>query len=1390
MDQDKDIQQGTVELVKSTNQFPVVGIGASAGGLAAFKQLLGAITADSGMAYVLVQHLDPNHESMLPEILQKVCKIPVLEISDDIKVEPNHVYVIPSNKIMIASDGILMLAPRPAKSKLHLINPIDLFLSSLAEVHLTHSIGIILSGTGQDGTIGLKTIKEHGGLTIAQDEFSAAYESMPKSAIDAGVVDFILTPEKIPEKLLEVTSILSAVKLNDANFILEDEEVFRQIIALLRSRKGADFTYYKQTTIRRRIHRRMAMNSMTSPHSYLKFLQADKLEQLQLFQDVLIAVTSFFRDPKVFDNLSDSLFPLIIKNKQHDSPIRIWVAGCSSGEEAYSLAICIHEILSVSDKTINALKIQIFATDISEIAIEKARLGIYSRFEIEGVSPQRLLTYFKKSKGSFQVVKTIRDMVVFANHNFLKDPPFGKVDFLSCRNVLIYLEPYLQKKALTTFHYALNLAFNEKATQTSGFLLLGKSETTSGVPNLFTISTKHLNIFKRKDAPSKFMQVVSPVTEITINQPNNKIKFGKINSDFQKTADEILLNKYSPSGVVVNEALDIVQFRGSTSNYLEQLSGKPSHNILIMAKHGLTFELRNILHKVKKDKTAIIKEHIPVEVNGTLHNITIEAIPLPNTVEPYYLILFHDANYVQGHTLRSENKSPQKVSKSSEKDNRIKQLEEEIALTREDMRTITEDQEAVNGELQRVNEELMSGSEELQSLNEELETSKEELQSTNEELTVVNQEILILSEQITEAKNYAESIVDNIREPLLVLDKYLRIKTANNAFYKKFKVVKSDTEGALIYNLGNKQWDIPELRMLLEKVLPEKSFFNEFEVIHTFPEIGSLTMLLNAREVINKSNTEKLILLSIEDITERKLAEEKVAETEHKYTNFINSSNSLISILSGENLIIEMANEAILTSWGKGPDVIGKPLLEVLPELVTQGFAEILHSVFHEGKPYNAYEKPVYVVRNGISELIYYNFSYQPQIALNGKIEGISIISQEVTPQAILNKKIKESEETFRQLADLTPQKISNADSKGKFYYFNQKWQTYAGQTNEELISQGWTKFMHPTEVENIKKNWLHSIKTGNNFEMEMRLKGINGKYQWHLTKAIAIMYEAGTISKWIIAGTQIQEQIEQREILEKAVINRTKQLIDSNNELLKTNKELEAFAYVSSHDLQEPLRKIQTFAGLLLDKEIENLTPKGKTYFQLMHDAANRMQTLIEDLLTFSRLTSADRKLDRIDLNVIIEQVKEDFKEKIESSHAIFVTAQNCTAYVIAFQFHQLLYNLVGNALKFARPGIPPNITIKSRIIKGNKSKFLKLIPDNNYLHITFSDNGIGFDDKYNEQIFEVFQKLHGKEEYSGTGIGLAIVKKIVETHNGFIYATGKLNQGATFEIFIPSNN
>ena len=1233
--------------------FPIVGVGASAGGLDAFKRLLTAIPKDSGMAYVLVQHLDPSHESILPEILQRVTKLPVHEITDDIHLAPDHVYIIPSNKILTSTDGVLQLAPREKK----ILNfSIDIFFTSIADVHKEFAVGIVLSGTGSDGTLGLKAIKEQGGIGIAQDPESATYDSMPQSAVNAGVVDFILAPEKIPAQLLLINS---TYKMNhffkeEEELPKDDETIFKQILMLLRQRSGVDFTYYKQPTFHRRIARRITIVKKKNLSDYLKFLRSDKSEQDALFHDVLIPVTSFFRDPKTFQTLCETVFPSILKNKDSDEPIRIWIAGCSTGEEAFSIAICLHEFLG--DKLSNT-KIQLFASDISERAIKKARAAIYSKADVEKLSEVQVKNYFVKNNGSYEINKVIRDICVFAPHNFLKDPPFAKMDLISCRNVLIYMDTFLQKKAFNAFHYAL---------RESGFLVLGKSETTGASSDLFNQISKHDKIYSRKPVPGRFMHVATDRKEESFTTKYKSAdREEAMQTDYRKSAEQIMLLK-SPASVVVNEAMDIVHIHGDITPFLAAPQGKPTHNLIKMAREGLAFELRNAIHKAAKELDTITKENIPLKTNEKSFLVRFEIIPLTDTVEPHYLIRFEKKIAA----MPDENKSTSVNTNATQKQNL--QLEKELSQTREDMRSVTEDMEAANEELQSANEELQSSNEEMQSLNEELETSKEELQSTNEELTIVNQELLDKQEQLNASRYYSESIITTLREPFIILDKSLRIKTANASFYKKFNAEEPETEGKLIYEIQNGQFDDYEMRKMLENILPQHERLVDYEIISKFPALGERHLLLNALKIKNDKTSEQLILLAIEDITERKTTEQKL-ETTH-------------------------------------------------------------------------------------------------------------IVLEQKT------KIIEASEKRFRTLAESIPNMIWAAAPDGQKNFFNKYFLDYTGLSFEELQDNGVSKIIFPGDLKKDLKLWNHALKTGEDFNMEKRIRRHDGTYRWHLSHSSAQKDTDGNIIGWIGSNTEIEQQKKFSEELEIKVIERTEELQNTNKELKQTNLQLDQFAYVASHDLQEPLRKIITFSMLLQDKHKEELSKNVKLYLKKIEGASSRMSTLIRDLLNYSRLLQPEKTFITTDLNETLKNILADFDLLISEKKAVIKTDMLPSIEAIPLQMNQLFYNLFSNALKYSKEDVLPFITITSSKLSEKKiEKYPNLNPVKAYIEIIFKDNGIGFKQQYAEKIFTIFQRLHNKDTYMGTGIGLALCKTIIENHHGEIFANAKENEGASFHVIIP---
>jgi two-component system CheB/CheR fusion protein len=900
---------------KKPSSFPIVAIGAATGGAEAFSELLKHLPVNTGMAYIYIQHPDGNDGSLL-EHFKRGTKLIVQEAKEATKVLPNQVYVIAANRYMHLVDGTLKLSLRPVRTDS--VSPINDFFVALADQYMEKTVGILLSGNAPDGTLGLKAIKAAGGITFAQDS-TALFTEMPKAAIAEEAVDLVLSPTRMAEELARLAhqqeKYRESLQELSGDTIIDRDENLLDIIRQIKRLTGADFTHYKTSTIKRRIVRRMILHEIDRLESYVTYLQHNTSEVHQLYQDLLINVTTFFRDSEAADYLKKELLPKILAQKPAGESIRIWVPACSTGQEAYSLAIMVLEVLG--ERAADS-KLNIFATDLSESAVNKARLGIYSKDEVADVSAMRLSRFFTKIDGSYRIIRSIRDCCVFATHNVLKDPPFSRLDLISCCNVMIYLEPVLQKKVLSTFHYSLC---------NNGYLVLGKSETIGSATNLFSQVDKKYKIYaKKRDAAARaFFEMTyrGPETEKEARQPIIP-KTRTAEMDLDKVVDQLLLKKFTPPSVVVNTDLEIMQFRGSTGLFLEPAPGKASLNLLKMARPGLGFELRSLVYKASKSGEAEQKSWDEPAGGKKIKRVAIEAVPLKQldySAEKYFLVTFTENILEEKLVLNGDTPSSE----------RVKQLEEELAALREDMRTILEEQEAANEELQSVNEEIVSSNEELQSINEELETSKEELESSNEELVTINQELQMRNEQLAEIQEYSEAIYTTIRESLLIMDKNLRIKNANLTFYKTFRVTEEEIQGKMLYEVGSHQWDIPRLRELLEEIIPRNAQVTDFEVTHNFPRIGEKVMMLNARRLVRKLHAEHLILLAMEDITEHRKAQKVMAEREEWFRSVADHSPMMLWVANSEKKM-EFVNE----SWLEYRDVLRE-------EVIGKNWVEEMH---------------------------------------------------------------------------------------------------------------------------------------------------------------------------------------------------------------------------------------------------------------------------------------------------------------------------------------------------------------------------------------------------------------------------------------------------------------
>ncbi|MEJ0021861.1 MAG: EAL domain-containing protein [Candidatus Doudnabacteria bacterium] len=924
--------------------FPIVGIGASAGGLETFLELLSYLPPRSNMAYVLVQHLDPHHESYLQEILSKKTSIPILEAKNNMPVSPNTVYVIPPNKNITIKDRILYLTPRKMFDGQHM--PIDIFFRSLADdsSSSTPPIGVILSGTGSDGTLGISEIKSVGGITIAQDLESAKYNGMPQSAIASGNVDHILSAKNIGKELgqLAKNGHLAKPEYETAQeFVASGNESMHKILNLLRIHTSVDFANYKYATIKRRIERRMTLNKMESYKDYVEFIKSHPQEISELYDEILITVTRFFREPEGFKILEHKVWPALVKNKPPDKPVRIWVPGCSTGEEAYSIAISLSEYLK---KREIAIPVQIFATDVSDKSLARAREGIYIENIALDVSPERLERFFHRVENGFQISKQIREMCVFAKQNLIKDPPFSFLDFISCQNLLIYMGPALHHKIFPVFHFAL---------KPGGFLKLGTAETTGSFSDLFVPIDKKHKIYSKNPlanpaAITSFNQPLSDqrherdlITADTVTQQvqtaaaDNKILGVK---DAQAEADRLIVNNFAPAGILINNKLEVIQFRGQTRPYLEMAPGKASFSLLKMVAVGLFSELSQAVDEAKKTKKPFRKENVGLTINGSHRNINIEVLPIGKN-GAYFLILFEESSAQAAKVKKNNDRRQGPRSKNQT----YKQLEQEVSSTRKYLQELIENHEAANEELMAANEEIMSSNEELQSTNEELETAKEELQSTNEELTTVNEEVQHRNSELGQLSEDLVNLLSTVDIPVVMLEHDLTVRRFTPTAVRILRILPSDIGRPITDIKSNLK--VPNMEELLREVIitgtPYKKDVQDLQGTWHSLQIHP------SRSHDNKINGTVITLIDIDKL-----------KTSLEYIEAVfDTVREPLLVLDGD-LRIKEANSAFYATFKLlKKDVVGQPLYTIekgqwnIPRL-----RKLLEEILPEGKKFHDLE--------------------------------------------------------------------------------------------------------------------------------------------------------------------------------------------------------------------------------------------------------------------------------------------------------------------------------------------------------------------------------------------------------------------------------------------------
>lgn len=1315
--------------------FLMVALGASAGGLEACETFFQHMPDDAGMAFAVVMHLAPDRASALADILGRRTHMTVEQAEDNAQVLPNHVYIIPPNATLTIKGGVLNVEP-PDEPRGHR-TPIDSLFRSLAEDCGENAVCIMLSGTGTDGTLGLTAVKEHGGMAMAQTLDTAKYDAILRSAIATGLVDHILPVESMPAKLLEYAAHLKTLNSSPNTLRQQIGSYLGTIYGRLHKHCGHDFSQYKESTISRRVERRMKALQIDTVEHYLRVLQEGPEECDRLFHDLLIGVTQFFRNPECFDALARDVLPKLFEGKQGDDQVRVCVVGCASGEEAYTLGILLTE---QAEKLDQPPKIQIFATDIDDRGLETGRRGFYPDGIAEHVSAARLQHFFLKQPGGYQVKPALREMVLFSSHSFIKDPPFSRLDLISCRNVMIYLSAELQKTVIALLHYAL---------RSNGYLFLGPSENISSHPELFRTLDKKHRIFARKDGrPQPGMKFALS----TAGRPAPTGKDSQTNGpEMLNQLQRLILQQFGPACVIVKETGEAVYFSGKISRYLQHPAGGLQSNVLNMAREGLRTPLRTALHRAVTSRARVMQKYVPVQTNGHVSHVDLSVEPLTAFAGAHlYMVLLEEVASLSPPMPAGSSPSTSVGTPVNTSDGAVPDAgsDEIIRHLEEELRSAQENTQSAFEELETANEELQSANEEYQSTNEELETSKEEMQSSHEELETVNAELgrrvseldrinsdlqnFLSSTQIAtvfldlemriksftpaagtvfrliagdvgrpltdlaarftgtalvddiqevlktlvprerqlsladgrhhqmrilpyrtihnvidgvvitftdvtqisysrqeaeDAKTFAESIIRTVRHPLLVLDADLRVEAANQCFYDMFKLSARETLNTVLYELGNKEWDIPELRRLLTELLPKNNPLHDFQVKHWFREIGQKTMLLNAHQIQRHDGGAQLVLLAIDDVTERQ----------------------------------------------------------------------------------------------------------------------------------VMTEALREREERLSFMAEAMPQKIFSALPDGSMNYLNGQWAEFTGLPLDQMLGWGWDKFIYPADLPENILSWKIALDSGEPWEFVHRFRRFDGTYRWHLSRAHAMRNTAGEISLWLGSSTDIHE--------EKRI----------EEELRRLNEDLNQFAFAASHDLLEPLRMITSYSELLVETSRDRVSEEVSMCVDYIAQGTQRMRALLADLLSFTEVGGTEAALEPIDLEIVLDTVKQNLQTALSESGTVLTHGPLPTVVGRQVHFVQLFQNLVGNAIKY----------------RGQRSPAVHISAEQRHGEWLFAvaDNGRGIAPEYHEQVFGVFKRLHGKE-IPGTGIGLAICQRVVERRGGRIWVESEPEHGAKFCFTLPLEN
>ena len=1442
---------------------PVVGLGGSAGALDCFKAFLEAMPPDSGAAFVVIQHLAPAHVSMLSELLAQHTRMKVAEARDGMLVEPNCVYVIPPNAYLGIRTGVLFLAEPVPQGGIRMA--IDFFLRSLAEDRQEQSICVLFSGAGSDGTLGVRAIRGAGGLTVAQDPQTAQYADMPRSAIATNLVDFVLAPDRMPQTLLEYLR-QPYVRGGQPAATLEAHDRpggYNDILATVNAQTNCDFRCYKKATILRRIERRMGLHRIADIVQYGDLLRREPAEVVQLHKDLLINVTAFFRDADAFEELRVLAVRPLVESKAPDETLRVWSPGCSSGEEAYSLAMMLMEEMMSARKT---CPVQVFATDIDEEALEFGRRGVYPESIAADVGTERLARFFIRKESGYQVSESLRNAVVFASLNLIADPPFSKMDLVSCRNLLIYLDSETQERLIPVFNFALG---------GGGYLFLGKSEGVGGQSDLFSVVSKKARLYRRVN-PARRIVLDTPIL------PGRKKAYPAgvpaVKPQAASYADAIrqaLLGHFAAAVALVDRKGQILQFHGQTGKYLNMPTGEPNLNLLDTAKEGLAMRLRSALRAAIDDGKRVAMDAVPLTREEGSPCARVTVMPLtrraatssgsgqagsPPDFEPLLAVIFED---VPRPAIPSSQPALEAGGESA-----VRQLEEELRATQQDLQSSIEELQSANEELLVSNEEVVSTNEELQSTNEELETSKEELQSINEELTTVNSQLQDKAERLAAANSDLANLLKSTRIATLFLDGELRVKFFTPDTARVLRLIPSDL-GRPITDLSVNftDFDLPAAA----QAIAHAGAVIERDARH----IDGSTYLVRVMPYLAEENHPQGVVATFDDVTRLRRAERRT----RRLATAMTDSNDAVILFGLDGQVQEWNRGAAgMYGWSE-EEALRMNHRDLAPVELAAGFEQAIRRVL-DGQTVASFETRR---RTKDGRVIDVWLTVTAVTEESGKVSAIAATERDITDRKRAEDALRDEERFRRAVLDALPAKVAVLDAAGVVMAVNERWKELEIGTNllefsrraaaigdasaaeglavMESVIKGETMEGHceyachaPAQQQWFLMQAIHASQTVGGaiishiditarklaeealLQSEARFGGIvnsamdaivsidnqqqivqfnaaaesmfgyparemigqpvslllppdrRAAHEQHVRAFAATgvtsrkMGELGELAGLRASGEQfpIEASISQIEVAGRKVLTvilrditgrkeAQEALEDAARDLEHSNEDLRQFAQIASHDLQEPLRMVSGFLKMLEDRYKGQLDGKAREYIGFAVEGATRMSYLIRDLLEYSRVERRGQDLRPTEARKSLGGALANLQSSIKGAGATVTYDDLPTIQADPTQLMQIFQNLIGNAIKFRGTDRPCHVHVGAEQKDGRWVFWVR-------------DNGIGIAPEQYNRIFVIFQRLHTRDKYPGTGIGLAICKKIVERHGGKIWVESKLGEGTTF--------